>query len=185
MDLVLASHHLAPDSLAPRLRGGRGDRRVDPAGVRGLILVMGLPYNMLRGLKMTRSQQVAWCVTLLCMVGCGDSTGPDAIAGRYNLRSVNGEALPVVLIQVLDVTIEITDGHVQLSSSGTCSSSFTWVTSEGSVSDTEFEADTCTWTSTNDVAVVFSWSDGTTDTGSLSGNTLTVADEGVVYVFSR
>ncbi len=40
---------------------------------------------------------VRFLVLVALMMGCGDATGPEAaIAGRYELESVNGESLPII-----------------------------------------------------------------------------------------
>ena len=90
------------------------------------------------------------CLTIafLALAACGDSTGPESVAGRYNLVSVNGMPLPVVVVQVLDNKFELTAGHIQLNADLTCSVSITAeVTTDGDVT-TETEGDTCTWSQT-------------------------------------
>ena len=69
-------------------------------------------------------------VVFLILGACGDATGrqvlgPESAAGRYDLVSLDGTPLPTVVAQVLANTIEVTAGHYQLDSDGTCSTSTT------------------------------------------------------------
>jgi hypothetical protein len=109
--------------------------------------------------------------------------GPgETIAGRYSLRSMNGETLPFVLIQVVNDSVVVTSGHLQLNDDGTCSSSLSLTVTEGGQVTTETDSDTCTWTRTGS-AIFFVWSDNSTDAGSLTGSQISVTSEGVVLLF--
>ena len=126
------------------------------------------------------------CLAVVCLAfaACGDSTGPESVAGRYALVSVNGTPLPFVLVQVLENKFEITAGHIQLNSDGTCSAAVTFRTTEDGVVTTDTEADTCTWTQ-NNTAIVFTFPDGSTDAGSLIDGTISVTTDGVVLVYRK
>ena len=127
-------------------------------------------------------------VALLTLAACGgsDPTGPeDTIPGRYNLVSLNGTALPFVLIQILEDKIEVTAGDLQLNSDGTCSSSLTTRETLDGVVTTETQTGLCSWT-LNNTAIAFVWTeDGDTDSGSLIDGRVTVTSDGLVLVFEK
>ena len=127
-------------------------------------------------------------VTALAACG-GDSstTAPTqaSIAGTWNLQTVNGAALPFIAAQTGSNKAEITGDVLTVTNSG----SFTEITSErittnGQVSNQSF-ADAGTYV-LNGTAVSFRFnSDGSTGTGTISGNTLTVAEDGFSYVYKK
>jgi len=124
---------------------------------------------------------VALAVSLL--TGCGDATGPEAIAGNYTLRSINGQDLPFLIIQVLADKIEITAGSVRINSDNTYSASVTVTITEGGTTTSETETSTGTYT-LNGTSITFT-EVGDTFTGSITGNTLTIIDEGVTFVYQK
>ena len=119
--------------------------------------------------------------------GCGsDSTGPDEPdwVGSYALETVEGSALPVVLLQIGNDKIEVTTGSVTLNEDQTFSTNMTYrVTEAGSVS-TGSDSQVGSFTK-NGTALRFNYSDGTQDTGSLNGEILTLTSEGVTFVFHQ
>ena len=127
---------------------------------------------------------VALAVSLL--TGCGDATGPEAIAGNYTLRSINGQDLPFIIVQVLADKIEVTAGSVRINSDNTFSSSLTLAITETEGGTTTSETGTTTGTYTlNGTAITFT-SEGETSTGSITGNTLTIIwDEGLTLVYQK
>ncbi len=124
---------------------------------------------------------VALAVSLL--TGCGDATGPEAIAGNYALRTINGQDLPFILVQVLSDKIEITAGSVRINSDNTYSTSVTVAITEGGTTTSETGTSTGTYT-LNGTAITFT-SEGETFTGSITGNTLTIIDEGLTLVYQK
>ena len=116
-------------------------------------------------------------------VGCGgDATGPEAVAGNYTLRTVNGQDLPVVIVQVLDEKIEVTAGSWRINSDNTFSTSLTLATTTGGTTTSETGSNNGTYTLSGS-AITFTFPDASTSSGSISGNTLTVIDEGLSLVF--
>ena len=124
-------------------------------------------------------------VVCVAFVACGDSLSPEeSAAGRYALVSINGTPLPFLFFQLLENKLEFTAGHIQLNSDLTCTTSFTvQATTEGVVT-TATETGTCTWT-LNNTAIVFTYPEGDTDTASLIDGTISLADEGIVFLFQR
>lgn len=84
---------------------------------------------------MRRVALVLATVLPLALAGCGDSTGP-GIAGTYDLRSLNGDPVPI-LVASGPPRQEITEGFVRLNSNGTFSASHTLLITGSSGSTTE------------------------------------------------
>ena len=98
------------------------------------------------------------CLAVVCLAfaACGDATGPESVAGRYALISMNGTPLPFLVVQVLEEKVEVAAGHIQLNADGTCTAAFTFrVTADGEVTS-NLEARTCTWTY-NNPAIAFNF----------------------------
>ena len=130
----------------------------------------------------------------------GDSTGNGgSILGTYTLQTLNGMNLPVaptggpqpptppgggVLI------FEFTAGSVRLNSDDTCSLSLTFRTTiDGTVTATGTETDACTYSVTG-TTIRFDFPGEAPITrripaGIISGNTITVVDDGDTFVFSK
>ena len=127
---------------------------------------------------------VALAVGLL--VGCGNPTGPEAIAGNYTLRTIDGQDLPFAIeaqTQMLDVEIELAAGSLRINSDNTFSLSLTLATTVGGTTTSETETTTGSYT-LNETAITLT-SDGETVTGSIIGNTLTLIDEGLTFVYQK
>ena len=105
---------------------------------------------------------VALAVSLL--TGCGDATGPEGIAGNYTLRTVNGQELPVIIIQVLDEKIEVTAGSWRINSDETFSTSLTLATTTGGTTTSETGTNTGTYILSGS-AITFTFQDGSTANG--------------------
>jgi len=120
----------------------------------------------------------------------GDSTGPsETYSGTYTLRTINGTAVPYVIIQLGADKVEIASGTVTMSDNGTNGGSYTYnatvrTTVNGQVS-TETQSDQGNYTRTGTGWHATSTVDGTTSSGTLSGGTLTLVEtiEGTVYSF--
>ncbi len=130
----------------------------------------------------------------------GDSTGNGgSIVGTYTLQTLNGMNLPVaptggpqpptppggaVLI------FEFTAGSVRLNSDDTCSLSLTFRTTiDGTVTATGTDTDTCTYSVTG-TTIRFDFPSEAPisrriPAGIISGNTITVVDDGDTFVFRK
>jgi len=108
-----------------------------------------------------------------------------SVAGTWTLQSVNGSPLPFVIVQSGSNKSELTADVLTVGSSG----NFTQLTTirntlNGQVT-TQSTPDAGTYT-LNGTAATFRFnSDGSTGTGAINGNTLTVADVGLVMVYQR
>ena len=122
---------------------------------------------------------------LIVLSGCGgDATGPESVAGNYTLRTINGQNLPFVVVQVLVDKIEVTAGSVRLNSDKTFSSSLTLATTDGGTTTSATETQTGTY-ALNGTAITLVFQASSPSSGSISGNTLTIIDEGLSWVFKK
>ena len=125
---------------------------------------------------------------VMSATACGDAgTAPASIAGRYNVVTVNGVAVPALLAESPDegagvFKAYLDSGYIQVNDGGTCGASIsvTYRDPADFVVDTETDTDTCTWTQAGSTITfthggsVF-WRDGgSSDTATLSGNRLTM-----------
>jgi hypothetical protein len=125
---------------------------------------------------------------LIVAISCSDSTTAPtfaSVAGTWSLQTINGTPLPFTTSQSATDRTEILSDIVNATSSGTFTETTTFrFTQNGSVS-TQTSVDNGTF-SLNGTAVTFTFnSDGSTDTGSLNGNTMTVTQTGFALVFRK
>ncbi len=106
-----------------------------------------------------------------------DSTGPVPVVGLYTLVTVNGEELPV---ELGDPIREIIAGSIQLNSDGTYSRSSTVDLGPGPVRITVFGTFTV-----DGSTVEFDASSRADFTGTFSGNTLTLIEDGDTLVYHK
>lgn len=128
----------------------------------------------------------------LAGAGCGDSTGPKALnfTGRYPLVSVDGATLPLVLYDDPTLKLTLTEGALTLNANATFTEdvridvvangfpSAPELLSCGGSYERNGNSFTLTGTATENC-------DASTATGTLSGRTLTVDDQGQILVFQR
>lgn len=122
----------------------------------------------------------------------GDSTGNGgSIVGTYTLQTLNGMNLPVAPSSMPPptppgavLTFELTAGSVRLNSDDTCSLSLTFRTTiDGTVTATNTETDTCTYSVTG-TTIRFDFPGEAPVTGTISGNTITFIDRDT-FVFTK
>ena len=122
-------------------------------------------------------------------IACGSDSPSQptsaSVAGTWSLQTVNGTALPYLITQSGTTKVELVSDVVTAVATG----SYTEITQirttvDGQVMNESFP-DAGSFT-LNGTAVVFqSNSDGSQTTGSVSGNTFTLAAEGFAYVYKR
>lgn len=100
----------------------------------------------------------------------GDSTGPGSIFGTYILATVNGQPVPVEIQGT-----EMTAGWIRLDSNGTYTISMTVNGVTPDPGDGTFTVDGSSIEFSGDINM----------SGTISGNTLTIVDEGVTCVFRK
>ena len=130
------------------------------------------------------TRSIAAVVALVALGACGGgdkSTGPSGtIAGTYSLKTVNGAALPAVVVQIGADKLEVTSGSVTMNSDNTFNGvtafretssgvvdessavcSGTYSRSGSNVTFTETETEDCggsypgTWSNGNTLTVTF------------------------------
>lgn len=134
---------------------------------------------------------------LYSLVACGDDpTGPEDVAGAYTLQTVDGAGAPFtesISPRGEDGTINViqtTAGHTVLGPQSVCELSLTVETetfdelgaflSESSTTVTN----PCTFVLSSG-SLTLNYDDGSADTGSLAGSTLTLTRDGAVWVFEK
>jgi hypothetical protein len=128
-------------------------------------------------------------LVLPLMLGCGttDSTAPNngAIAGTWDLRSVNGTNLPYVVPTSSTTSNAITTSVLTLSNDGTYNEVTTIEQHDGNTSSTTSVTELGTWSAVNGFVTFDDQTDGLSYTGSISGNTLTETYGSYTSVYSR
>ena len=109
------------------------------------------------------------------MAACSmDSTGPNgSVEGSYSLRTINGQSLPYTFSSGL----RLTSDDLTLMSDGTYQDVSRYSDGTSFVDDGDY--------SSNNGAITFYSSTGTTSQGSVSGNVLTQVLNNYTQVFAR
>jgi hypothetical protein len=139
-------------------------------------------------------RKVIGALLLAMLVACGGdkATGPEAIAGTYTLRTVNGASVPAVVFQDSQEKDELTGGSISLNAdktwSGTLTAKVTDLTT--GASGTFAAPANGTYTSNGGTITLTDSQDGSQLTGTVGGGTLTIGGDiglGVVLtlVFKR
>ena len=127
-------------------------------------------------------------VALAVAVACGsDSTTQPTIAsvaGTWNLQSVNGSPLPFTLTQTGSDRLELLSGVVTANANGTYTEVAQFRTTVNGQSSTSTESDAGTFT-LNGTAVSLTGTQTGNINGALSGNTLTLTEQGFAWVFVK
>jgi hypothetical protein len=121
-------------------------------------------------------------------IACGsdDSTTPtqSSVAGTWTLQTINGSALPFTLSA--SPQIELLSYVVTATSNGTWTSSQQTRTTIGTQVTTTTTNDAGTYTlSGNNVAILSNTAGSTAQAGTISGNTLTLTQSGLTFVFQK
>lgn len=136
---------------------------------------------------MNRLSKLLACCTLSVAASCGgDSTAPGtaSVAGSYALQTVNGAPLPFVVLQIGSDKIEVLNETVVLSEGDAFTQQGSLrITQNGVVSiDSYAEAGDYT---RNGTALTLIFSDGTTGTATISGNSLIVGISGLSLMYRK
>jgi len=85
---------------------------------------------------------------VVALAACSDSTGPDTddLVGSYDLITIDGASLPVIVDQIGEDKAEITMGTVTLDEDGTFGDATELRITEGGVVTTEVQSTQGTWT---------------------------------------
>jgi hypothetical protein len=135
---------------------------------------------------MRRMLSIVCTVATVLLAGCdsNDTTGPtqNSVAGTWNLTTVNGSPLPFTLQAT--PKIEVLSDQLVVSANGTFTESTQLRFTNGTIVSTQVVTDAGTY-SLNGTAATFIYNDGTTGAGTVSGNTLTVAEPGLSLVYQQ
>jgi hypothetical protein len=135
---------------------------------------------------MRRTFAIVCTAAAVFLAGCGsdDSTNPTqaAVAGTWNLTTVNGASLPFI-IQATP-KIEVLSDQLVVSANGTFTESTQTRTTNGTAVTLETVPDGGTY-SLNGTAATFIFNDGTTGAGTLTTTGLIVAFPGVSLSYQK
>lgn len=120
----------------------------------------------------------------LCLSGCGKqeakATGSKDFTGVYTLASVDGKPVPTT-IKHDGVSLEVREGTFTINGDGTCSTKTSFVPPSGTVASREVSA---TYTREGD-KLTMQWKGAGTTVGTVSGNTFTMNNEGMVLAYKK
>jgi len=122
----------------------------------------------------------------LVVLSCSDPSSPATdVTGIWRLQTVNGKALPFILTEPGVDKLELMAEEITLTAPGRVTMSTTFrITDHGNVSS-ESDPDTGTYTA-NGSTVSFRFdSDGSTPIGIITGNTMSLDDIGLTFVYRR
>jgi hypothetical protein len=124
----------------------------------------------------------------LAIAACStdSTTGPTgSIAGTWTLQTVNGFSLPFTIEQTVTDKVELLSDVIVISGTGSFTQTATVRTTTNGAATTQSAADAGTYTLNGTAITLHFNSDGSTGTGSWSGNTITTTDGGLALVFKR
>lgn len=129
------------------------------------------------------------CLLLVVAAACGGDSPteptPASVAGTWRLQTVNGSVLPFLLVEFGTDKVELTSDVLIVAASGSFAQMKQLTTTQSGQVSTDDLTDAGTYT-LNGTAVTFTFdSDSSTGTGSLSGNTLTVAGGSFAMVYRK
>lgn len=136
---------------------------------------------------MNRLAKAGACFTLFVAASCGgDSTAPGTanIAGSYALQTVNGAPLPFVVLQIGADKIEVLNETVTLAAGDTFTQQGSLRITQNGVVAIDSYAEVGEYTR-NGTALNLVFSDGTSGTGTISENTITVGVSGLSLVYRK
>jgi hypothetical protein len=127
-----------------------------------------------------------FAVALITACGSDASTAPQpTIAGTWTLQTINGSPLPFIVAQTGTNKVELVSDVVVISGTGSFTETSSVRTTTNGVATTQSVADAGSYTLNGTAVTLHFNSDGSTATGSWSGNTVTVTDVGLALVFTR
>jgi len=136
---------------------------------------------------MHRMLATVFTVATVLLAGCGGDAGTPpmqaTLAGTWNLATVNGTPLPFV-IQPANPKIEILSDKLVLTASGSFAHSILARQTSGGTITTQNIEDGGTYQASGTTAS-FTFNDGSLGTGTVDGNSLTVADVGYALVYVK
>jgi uncharacterized protein YceK len=141
---------------------------------------------------MRRMLAIAYAVSTVVLAGCGSDgstdptqnlSGDSALIGTWNLTTVNGAALPL-LLQESDPKVELMSDQLVVLGNGKFTRSLLARFTDGSDSSTQTYPDSGTYKMSGSSAI-FTFTDGSGGMGTLAGNRMTVSGTGIPFVYQR
>ena len=130
-------------------------------------------------------RRVFLAVLIFGVTACGgDGTGLENVIGTYLLETIDGDPLPWVLLQVGDNKLEVSAGSVTLNADRTCSDSLTLETTQSGNVESDTASELCTYT-TDGQAITLTYTDDTVSDGTIIGSALTIADDGLAFIYRK
>ena len=122
----------------------------------------------------------------LAVVSCGESTAPQRPElGTWRLQTVDGKSLPFTLDEPDVDKYELTGETITLAASGRVTMITSLRVTDGGNVSTESVPDAGTFT-VNGSTLTFRFdSDGSTPTATVTGDTMTLGDIGLTFVYRR
>jgi hypothetical protein len=140
-------------------------------------------------MSVRRRLRLAVITVLALTAACGDSaTSPNgSVTGTFSLRTVNGNSLPVVLVQNGQGTVTVTDDRLTIADGGTWSEVGTFRVVQNGLTSTQTLADGGTWFQSGSSIVLQSNQSGLTAySGTFTNTELMLTDDvPLSYVFSK
>ena len=133
---------------------------------------------------MRRLVPLVLCFALACASDSTTTPTQASLAGTWSLQSINGIALPFVTSQTGTSKTEILSDIVTAAETGTYTEVAQVRTTLNGQATISTESDAGTYTVTGNAVTIRS-SDGTSVSGTVKGNTFTVAGNGVAFEFKK
>jgi hypothetical protein len=134
-------------------------------------------------------KKVLLALAAVALMGCGgDSTGVGAkVEGTWNLQTVNGSPLPYTAIFIANplYKFEILSDQFVANANGTYTETFTTRETDGTNVTTSTDSGNGTWAQSGSALNITDASDGTVSQATISGNTITVNQQGLVLIYRR
>ena len=120
------------------------------------------------------------------LLSCSDSTDSEpGAAGTWQLQTVNGQALPFTLETGVGFKLELTGESMTLLETGSVSMMTMFRVTDAGVVSTESIPDSGSYT-VNGSTITFTFSsDGSTPQATVTGDTMTLGDIGLTFVYRR
>jgi hypothetical protein len=122
----------------------------------------------------------------LVALSCSDSTSPDrGVVGTWRLQTVDGKSLPFTLVEPGVDKLEVTAETITLLASGRVTMVTTFRITDGGSVSSESVPDAGTYTVVGSTVTFTFDSDGSTPTATVNGDTMTLGDIGLTFVYLR
>ena len=110
---------------------------------------------------------------------------PATISGSYQLTTVDGQTLPVLLLDLGAYQVRLVSSTLELSANGTYSFEYTYRIDDSGNVRTGTVSDTGVWNVTRDGIALASSAGGAVETGTVSGNVIVLQASTRVLVLQR